>query len=114
MARASGYDRDTRDTSGLTNRKTAARDFVEDHTSDGRRYRALNVMDEFTQESLAIVPARRFRSWDVINVLVDLFLEHDPHKHVRSDNGPEFIAIALRAWLDRLGSVVDFVVVLFV
>ncbi len=61
-------------------------DFVEDRTSDGRRYRALNVMDEFSRESLAIVPARRFRSWDVIDVLADLFLEHGPPEHIRSDN----------------------------
>ena len=78
-------------------------DFVEDRTSDGRRYRVLNVMDEYSRESLAIVPQRRFRSWDVIDVLADLFLEHGPPEHIRSDNGPEFIAIALRAWLDRLG-----------
>ena len=78
-------------------------DFVEDRTSDGRRCRVLNVMDEYSRESLAIVPARRFRSWDVIDVLADLFLQHGPPKHVRSDNGPEFIATALRAWLDRLG-----------
>ena len=63
----------------------------------------LNVLDEYSRESLAIVPARRFTSSDVIDVLADLFLEHGLPEHIRSDNGPEFIAKALRAWLGRLG-----------
>lgn len=78
-------------------------DFVEDRTHNGRRYRMLNIIDEFSRECLAMVPLRRFRSNDVIDVLADLFIEHGPPGHIRSDNGPEFVANAVREWLGRLG-----------
>lgn len=63
----------------------------------------LNIIDEFSRECLAMVPLRRFRSNDVIDVLADLFIEHGPPEHIRSDNGPEFVANAVREWLGRLG-----------
>ncbi len=50
------------------------------------------------------MPLRRFRSNDVIDVLADLFIEHGPPKHIRSDNGPEFVVKAVREWLGRLGA----------
>lgn len=50
-----------------------------------------------------MVPLRRFRSNDVIDVLADLFIEHGPPEHIRSDNGPEFVANAVREWLGRMG-----------
>ena len=67
-------------------------DFVEDRTHDGRRYRMLNVLDEFTHECLAIRVARRLKAIDVIDVLSDLFILRGIPGHIRSDNGPEFVA----------------------
>jgi len=78
-------------------------DFVEDQTRNGRKFRMLNIIDEFSRECLTMVPLRRFRSKDVIDVLADLFIEHGPPEHIRSDNGPEFVAHAVREWLGRLG-----------
>lgn len=78
-------------------------DFVMDRTHDGRAFRMLCVIDEFTRECLAIRVARRLNSRIVLEVLADLFLTHGPPDHIRSDNGPEFIATALREWLSRLG-----------
>jgi len=79
-------------------------DFVEDRTHDGRKYRMLNVIDEFTRECLAIRINRKLKSTDVIDVLSDLFILRGIPTHVRSDNGPEFIAQALRDWLAAVGS----------
>jgi putative transposase len=79
-------------------------DFVEDRTHDGRKYRMLNVIDEFTRECLAIRINRKLKSTDVIDVLSDLFIMRGVPTHVRSDNGPEFIAQALRDWLAAIGS----------
>ena len=61
------------------------------------------VIDEFTRRCLAIVVARRLRSDDVLQCLTDLFVEHGPPEHIRSDNGPEFAAKAVRHWLGRVG-----------
>ncbi len=80
-----------------------AYDFVQARTHDGRAFRMLTVIDEFTRECLAIEVARRLRSDDVLHVLTDLFVQHGPPDHVRSDNGSEFTAKAVRAWLSRLG-----------
>jgi hypothetical protein len=52
------------------------------------------VIDEHSRERLAMAPLRRFRSNDVIDVLADLFIEHGPPEHIRSNNGPEFVAHA--------------------
>jgi putative transposase len=79
-------------------------DFVEDRTHDGRRYRMLTVLDEFTHESLAIRVARRLRAVDVIDVLSDLFLLRGVPGHIRSDNGPEFIAASVRDWIAAVGA----------
>jgi len=78
-------------------------DFIQDRTEDGRAFRMLCVIDEFTRRCLAIVVARRLRSDDVLHCLADLFVEHGPPQHIRSDNGPEFAAKAVRQWLGRLG-----------
>lgn len=64
----------------------------------------LNVIDEFTRECLAIRINRKLNSTDVIDVLSDLFILRGIPTHVRSDNGPEFIAQALRNWLAAVGS----------
>jgi hypothetical protein len=71
-------------------------DFVEDRTHDGRKYRMLNVIDEFTHECLMIRAARRLKAADVIDVLSDLFILRGVPGHIRSDNGPEFVAKAVQ------------------
>ena len=78
-------------------------DFVQHRTQDGRAFRMLCIIDEFTRRCLAIVVARRLRSDDVLHCLADLFVEHGPREYIRSDNGPEFAAKAVRQWLGRLG-----------
>ena len=78
-------------------------DFVQDRTHDGKVFRMLCVIDEFSRECLAIRVERKMNARTVLDVLADLFLEHGPPEHIRSDNGPEFIAKALRLWLERLG-----------
>ena len=80
-----------------------AYDFVQDRTHDGRTFRMLTVIDEFTRECLAINVARRLRHDDVLQVLADLFTQHGPPDHIRSDNGSEFTATAVRDWLPRVG-----------
>jgi len=61
-------------------------DFMQDRTEDGRRFRMLTVIDEFTRQSLAIVVARKLRSDDVLHCLTDLFVAHGTPEHIRSDN----------------------------
>ena len=74
-------------------------DFVSDQTSDGRRLRFLCVVDEFTRECLAWAVRRSFRAKDVIAVLAMLIALRGAPVHLRSDNGPEFVAQAVQAWL---------------
>ena len=74
-----------------------------DRTHDGKPFRMLCVIDEFTRECLAIRVERRLNARIVLEVLADLFLKHGPPKHIRSDNGPEYIEKALRGWPGRLG-----------
>lgn len=81
-----------------------AYDFVEDRTREGRKFRMLCVVDEFTREALAIRVARRLTSSEVIDVLADLFLAHGTPAHIRSDQGPEFIAEAVKAWIAGVGA----------
>lgn len=77
-------------------------DFVSEETYDGRRIKILNIVDEFSRECLLSLVARRIRSQDVILALADLFLKHGLPKHIRSDNGPEFVARKLKKWLQQL------------
>ena len=79
-------------------------DFVEDRTHDKRKVRMLNVIDEFTRECLAIRVSRRLNSTDVIDVLSDLFILRGIPGHIRSDNGPEFIAKSVRQWISSVGA----------
>jgi transposase InsO family protein len=79
-------------------------DFVEDRTQDGRKYRMLNVIDEFTHECLSIRVARKLKAVDVIDVLSDLFILRGVPGHVRSDNGPEFVAKAVQEWIGAVGA----------
>lgn len=86
-----------------------AYDFVEDRTRDGRRFRMLNVVDEFTRECLAIRVERQLRAADVIDMLSDLFILRGIPSHVRSDNGPEFAATAVKGWISGVGAVTAFI-----
>jgi len=79
-------------------------DFVEDRTHDGRKFRMLNIIDEFTRECLAIRVERKLNSTAVIDVLCDLFILRGIPGHIRSDNGPEFIAKAVRDWIATVGA----------
>jgi putative transposase len=79
-------------------------DFVEDRTHDGRKFRMLNVIDEFTRECLAIRVNRKLKAIDVIDVLSDLFILRGVPGHIRSDNGPEFVAKAVREWITTVGA----------
>ena len=81
-----------------------AYDFVEDRTHDGRKFRMLCIVDEFTRESLAIRVARKLKALDVIDVLSDLFILRGIPAHIRSDNGPEFVAVAVRDWIAAVGA----------
>jgi transposase InsO family protein len=84
-------------------------DFVEDRTHNGRKFRMLNVIDEFTRECLAIRIDRKLKSTDVIDVLSDLFILRGVPGHIRSDNGPEFIAQAVREWIAAVGAKTAFI-----
>jgi len=79
-----------------------AYDFVFDRTADGRKLRMLTVVDEYTRECLAIEVARRLTSQEVLAVLAELFVRRGPPTYIRSDNGPEFAAQAVRRWLGRV------------
>jgi putative transposase len=69
---------------------------------DGRAFRMLVVIDESSRACLAILVARRLCRDDVLALLAELFVVHGPPGHIRSDNGPEFCAKAVRTWLARL------------
>jgi len=84
-------------------------DFVHHRTHDGRAFRMLNVLDEFTRESLAIRVRRKLSSTDVIDVLTDLFILRGVPGYIRSDNGPEFVAGAVRHWIAAIGARTAFI-----
>ena len=64
----------------------------------------LNVVDEFTHECLAIRVEWRLGARDVIDVLSDLFILRGVPGHIRSDNGPEFVAKAVQEWITAVGA----------
>ena len=76
-----------------------AYDFLADRTHDGRAFRLRTVVDEYTRECLAILVARTLTADDVLAALTDLFIARGCPAHLRSDNGPEFCAKGVRAWL---------------
>jgi transposase InsO family protein len=84
-------------------------DFVFDATHDGRRLKILTVVDEYTRECLAIEVGRRFTARDVIEALRLVMAERGIPDFIRSDNGPEFIAHALRDWLTEIGAQTMFI-----
>jgi transposase InsO family protein len=78
-------------------------DFMVDRTTDGRSFRILTILDEYTRECLAIDVERRITSQNVIDKLFELFIFRAIPAYIRSDNGPEFTAKAIRNWLSRMG-----------
>lgn len=95
---------------GGTQRRRAVRpgdvwsyDFVFDQTADGRRLKILPVVDEYTRECLAMVVGRKLRATDVVRVLARLVRERGSPAHLRSDNGPEFVATTVKEWLTQEG-----------
>jgi transposase InsO family protein len=76
-------------------------DFVSDRTEDGRQIKMLVVIDEYTRECLALEVGRAFKASQVIEVLQYLFAVRGLPVHIRSDNGPEFVAHSVRRWLSR-------------
>jgi putative transposase len=78
-------------------------DFVQSRTHDGRSFRMLTVIDEYTRECLAIDVGRRLTSEEVLERLSDLFICRGVPAYLRSDNGSEFTARRVRQWLSRVG-----------
>ena len=78
-------------------------DFVFDRTTSGSALKWLSIVDEYTRECLALKVDRGITSEDVIDTLAELFAMRGVPKHIRSDNGPEFVAHAIRRWLDQVG-----------
>ena len=79
-------------------------DFVHHRTEDGRAFRMLNILDEHSRECLAVRVRRKQSSVDVIDVLTDLFILRGIPAFIRSDNGPEFVAEAVRNWISAVGA----------
>ena len=79
-------------------------DFVSDRTEEGRKLRILTLLDEYTRECLALPVGRRMGSRQVIETLSEVMLWRGMPEHIRSDNGPEFIAQELRQGLSNLGT----------
>lgn len=97
-------------------------DFVQDRTHDGRIFRTLNIIDEFTKEALAIRVNRKLNSTDVVDALTDLFILRGPPEFIRSElpevapsvratagDGAEFIAKKVRAWIGAVGAKTAFI-----
>jgi transposase InsO family protein len=78
-------------------------DFVQDQTHDGRKFRMLTIIDEFSRKCIAIKVKRQLRSIDVLETIANLFLIHGCPDHIRSDNGSEFKSDFIRDWLKAIG-----------
>jgi transposase InsO family protein len=79
-------------------------DFLFDRTTGGRTLKWLSIVDEYTRECLALVVARSITAEQVLDVLAELFVVRGVPGHLRSDNGPEFIAAVVQRWLERTGA----------
>ena len=79
-------------------------DFVEGRTHEGRKFRMLCIIDEFTREALAIRVKRKLNSTDVLETLADVMVRRGAPDYIRSDNGPEFVATTLRKWIADVGT----------
>ena len=78
-------------------------DFMMATTHDGRSLRLLTLLDEYSRECLAIRVARRLGRYQVIETLAEVMQQRGVPEHIRSDNGPEFVARELREWLASVG-----------
>lgn len=78
-------------------------DFIHDRSTDGRALKFLVIIDEYTRECLSLQPARSFKSTDVLDTLSKIVGERGVPAHIRSDNGSEFIAQAVRRWMADIG-----------
>ena len=78
-------------------------DFVHDKLSNGRPYKMLTVLDEYTREALCVAVRPRMNAADVLDILHRMLMKHGKPEFIRSDNGPEFIAAPLQEWLRRVG-----------
>jgi transposase InsO family protein len=78
-------------------------DFIHDRLVDGRAIKCLSIVDEFTRECLELEIARSLKGKDVLNSLSRLIGERGAPKHIRSDNGSEFIAEEVKNWMKSLG-----------
>jgi putative transposase len=76
-------------------------DFIHDRTADGRPLKWLTVVDEYTRECVALEVARSLKAQRVIDILAQQIRQRGAPLHLRSDNGPEFIAVAIRRWLEE-------------
>ena len=76
---------------------------MHDKLSNGRGYKMLTVLDEYTRQALAVTVATRMGAEEVLEALYPLLLRHGRPEYIRSDNGPEFIAQAMQDWLIRVG-----------
>ena len=79
-------------------------DFVHHRTDEGKAFRTLNILDEFSRECLAIRVQRKLNSTAVIDALTDLFILRGVPAYIRSENGPEFVAQAVRDWIKSVGA----------
>ncbi len=84
-------------------------DFVHERTHDGRAFRTLNIIDEFSKEALMIRVNRKLNSTDVVDALTDLFILRGPPAYIRSDNGPEFVAEKVRKWITTVDAKTAFI-----
>ncbi|MEL7087507.1 MAG: IS3 family transposase [Planctomycetota bacterium] len=84
-------------------------DFVHCRTDDGKAFRTLNILDEFTRECLVIRVKRKLNSVEVIDALSDLFILRGVPAFIRSDNGPEFVAEDVRKWIEAVGAKTAFI-----
>ncbi|MEM7746704.1 MAG: DDE-type integrase/transposase/recombinase [Pseudomonadota bacterium] len=78
-------------------------DFVHDKLSNGRSYKMLTVLDEYTREALCVAVRPKMNATDVLDVMHRLVMKHGKPEFIRSGNGPEFIAAQLQDWLRRVG-----------
>ena len=73
-------------------------------SNEGKAFRALNILDEYSRECLAIRVKRKLNSTDVIDVLTDLFILREVPAYIRSENGPEFVARVVRDRINAVGA----------
>ena len=84
-------------------------DFVSDHTVLGGKLRIFNLIDEFSKECHCIHSDRAIKATDVLSILEEAIKEHGAPEYIRSDNGPEFVAQAVRGWIKAVGSKTAFI-----